>query len=314
VAGGWGPEQASLERMSRDSRPRCLGTRQGGGSGIRTRGASAQRFSRPPHSAALPSLRRRPYRGRERRSLALAVGSATLVAARSEWPFRPPPPDWPGLAPPHRLPAPARAARPTSDPPRRDHERIPVGDGHGRRAPPAVPTHPVAPGESLTWIAQCQLGDADRVNELIELNAELIDDPNIIQPGWQLVLPADASGACPEEPPARASARSSSSTPAEATSQDTPSAGHAGPGAGPVGQLVRRRRRRRSGGGPSLSQAVTTARCRPTASTAGPTSSTTGPGRRWAGPATPPPLQLQSRTVGPRPYRQRGSSPWPSCG
>ncbi len=68
-------------------------------------------------------------------------------------------------------------------PPRRDHEHIPVGDGHGRRTPPAVPTHAVAPGESLTWIAQCQLGDADRVNELIELNAELIDDPNIIQPG-----------------------------------------------------------------------------------------------------------------------------------
>lgn len=36
--------------------------RAGGGSGIRTRGALAQRFSRPPHSAALPSLRRRRYR------------------------------------------------------------------------------------------------------------------------------------------------------------------------------------------------------------------------------------------------------------
>ncbi len=32
--------------------------RGGGGSGIRTRGAHAQRFSRPPHSAALPSLQR----------------------------------------------------------------------------------------------------------------------------------------------------------------------------------------------------------------------------------------------------------------
>jgi peptidoglycan endopeptidase LytE len=80
---------------------------------------------------------------------------------------------------------------------------------------PAAPVHAVAAGESLTWIAECELGDANRVTELIELNAELVSDPDIIQPGWELVLPEDASGDCPEEPPraapaARSSAKSQS--------------------------------------------------------------------------------------------------------
>ncbi len=181
--------------------------------------------------------------------------------------------------------------------------------------PPAVPTHAVAPSESLTWIAQCQLGDADRVNELIELNAELIDDPNILQPGWQLVLPPDASGACPEEPPARASARSSSSTPAEATSQDTPRRG--------TQARVRAQSASSSGGGGGGGLAAVRA-CESGGDYGAVSSNGKHRGayqfdrRTWASvggtgdPATASAAEQDRRAQAL--YRQRGSSPWPSCG
>ena len=69
------------------------------------------------------------------------------------------------------------------------------------QAPPAeAPTHQVLIGESLSLIAQCELGEAGRWVELLDLNQGQISDPDIIEPGWTLVLPAGASGECPTEP------------------------------------------------------------------------------------------------------------------
>jgi hypothetical protein len=80
---------------------------------------------------------------------------------------------------------------------------------------PAVPAHDVLPGESLSLIAQCELGASDRWVELLELNRHLIIDPNIIEPGWTLTLPEGASGDCPTEPVVQAvSTRSAQAAPA----------------------------------------------------------------------------------------------------
>ncbi|HEV2808976.1 MAG TPA: transglycosylase family protein [Acidimicrobiales bacterium] len=64
----------------------------------------------------------------------------------------------------------------------------------------ALPTHEVLRGESLSLIAQCEMGDAGRWVELLALNEAQITNPDIIEPGWTLVLPAGASGECPTEP------------------------------------------------------------------------------------------------------------------
>jgi hypothetical protein len=77
---------------------------------------------------------------------------------------------------------------------------------------PAAPTHEVV---SLSLIAQCELGDSGRWPELLELNGEQITDPNIIEPGWTLMLPEGASGDCPTEPVVQAvSTRSAQAVPA----------------------------------------------------------------------------------------------------
>lgn len=80
---------------------------------------------------------------------------------------------------------------------------------------PAAPAHDVLAGESLSLIAQCELGSADRWVEILELNRHLIIDPNIIEPGWTLTLPEGASGDCPTEPVVQAvSTRSAQAAPA----------------------------------------------------------------------------------------------------
>ena len=66
--------------------------------------------------------------------------------------------------------------------------------------PPEAPTHEVLTGESLSLIAQCEMGDAGRWVELLALNEAQITNPDIIEPGWILVLPPGASGECPTEP------------------------------------------------------------------------------------------------------------------
>jgi nucleoid-associated protein YgaU len=45
-------------------------------------------------------------------------------------------------------------------------------------------------GDSLSRIAQRELGDGNRWNELFEANREVIEDPDMIYPGQQIRIPA----------------------------------------------------------------------------------------------------------------------------
>ena len=94
-------------------------------------------------------------------------------------------------------------------------------------APAQVPVHEVTPGESLSLIAQCELGDANRWTELLELNRDQIDNPDIIVAGWKLVLPEEGTGDCPVRPAVPAPAptvQASASAPAQAASAPAPEA------------------------------------------------------------------------------------------
>lgn len=94
-------------------------------------------------------------------------------------------------------------------------------------SPVPGPIHEVTPGESLSLIAQCELGDANRWTELLELNRDQIDNPDIIVAGWKLVLPEEGTGDCPVRPavPAPAPAvQASASAPAQAASAPAPEA------------------------------------------------------------------------------------------
>ena len=82
-----------------------------------------------------------------------------------------------------------------------------------RDATPAPPTYVVAPGDSLWQIAERQLGDPLRWQELWQLNRDrrmpdgrTLHRPGLILPGWVLRLPADAARAAPPAtvPPAAA--------------------------------------------------------------------------------------------------------------
>ena len=53
----------------------------------------------------------------------------------------------------------------------------------------------VTPGESLWSIANQYLGDGAEWPKIAEANEALITDPNLIQPGWQLVMPTDLNPA-----------------------------------------------------------------------------------------------------------------------
>lgn len=49
--------------------------------------------------------------------------------------------------------------------------------------------HTVQPGESLSKIAKVHLDDANRYMEIFNANKDKLKDPNVIQPGQQLVIP-----------------------------------------------------------------------------------------------------------------------------
>ena len=45
------------------------------------------------------------------------------------------------------------------------------------------------PGESLSKIAKIHLDDANRYMDIFNANKDKLKDPNMIQPGQQLVIP-----------------------------------------------------------------------------------------------------------------------------
>ncbi|WP_232550075.1 LysM peptidoglycan-binding domain-containing protein [Propioniciclava soli] len=56
-------------------------------------------------------------------------------------------------------------------------------------------TYVVQPGDSLWRIAERELGTADRFPEIVALNGQLLSNgPDFLEPGWELLLPAEAPG------------------------------------------------------------------------------------------------------------------------
>jgi nucleoid-associated protein YgaU len=69
-----------------------------------------------------------------------------------------------------------------------DRLRLPA-DALGLPAAPRQRTHQVVAGDSLWRIAAAELGDPARWPELRRLNRGLVTDPDLVRPGWVLVLP-----------------------------------------------------------------------------------------------------------------------------
>nr|BEK71499.1 LysM peptidoglycan-binding domain-containing protein [Kitasatospora purpeofusca] len=68
-------------------------------------------------------------------------------------------------------------------------------------------SHTVKAGETLSSIAEHELGDADRYPEIVELNKDrpqhdgaALTDPDSIRPGWDLTLPATVEAPAPQTP------------------------------------------------------------------------------------------------------------------
>ncbi|MDQ6837457.1 MAG: LysM peptidoglycan-binding domain-containing protein [Actinomycetota bacterium] len=91
--------------------------------------------------------------------------------------------------------------------------RLPSGANHTPTTPPLPRPHPparyvVKPGDTLSKIARDHLGEANRYPELFAENTAIaqpdgrrLTDPNLILPGWTLLLPTAATPAPPSAPP-----------------------------------------------------------------------------------------------------------------
>ncbi|CAA9288420.1 MAG: CBM50 [uncultured Friedmanniella sp.] len=65
-------------------------------------------------------------------------------------------------------------------------------DGAAERVPADAATVTVRPGDSLSTIAERQLGDDARWPELFDANRAVLDDPDVLETGQRLHLPAEA--------------------------------------------------------------------------------------------------------------------------
>ena len=59
-------------------------------------------------------------------------------------------------------------------------------------APPPPERYTVVAGDSLSKIAKKQYGDASQWKRIFEANRDQIKNPDLIQPGWKLVIPPKA--------------------------------------------------------------------------------------------------------------------------
>ncbi|MGI8759446.1 MAG: transglycosylase family protein [Acidimicrobiales bacterium] len=176
------------------------------------------------------------------------------------------------------------------------------------------PVHEVTPGESLSIIAQCELGDANRWTELAELNRDQIDNPDIIVAGWKLVLPEEGTGECPVRPAVQTNAAAPASAPAQPASAPAPEAPAPQPVAAPAPAP-----QQPTGGGLASIRACESGGNYGAVSSSG----------RYRGayqfdqgtwesvggsgdPAAASPAEQDQRASILR--EQRGSSPWPNCG
>lgn len=98
---------------------------------------------------------------------------------------------------------------------------------------PVAPVYVVQPGDTLSEIAEDELGDATAYPEIVEASRSTIkpdgtqlSDPNLIRPGWRLTLPSTAEPAAPADqdgtpPPHRPEPHSDVPTP-QPTPQPVP--------------------------------------------------------------------------------------------
>ena len=96
--------------------------------------------------------------------------------------------------PPTRRTSEVELALPVSDP--LSERGTPAADepdrAPGPRHSPRLPEYKVHPHETLRSIARDTLRDSRRASEILELNQDVIDDPNHLTPGQIIVLPEDA--------------------------------------------------------------------------------------------------------------------------
>src|SRR4051794_30260927 len=131
------------------------------------------------------------------------------------------------------------AANPSPAAPR-SHAATPAARPSGQHAQ-AMKYYVVRPPHGRRYdclwdIAERTLGDPRRYHEIFELNKDRVQadgrklvDANLIQPGWELRLPADASGAGVRHAPAAVAAHASPAAPAApAPAPSRPAGGSAG--------------------------------------------------------------------------------------
>jgi nucleoid-associated protein YgaU len=87
-----------------------------------------------------------------------------------------------------------------ADKPRPDFSNVKSGSSSTapKAPPPAAPQaerYTVAKGDSLSKIAKKVYGDASQWRRIFEANRDQIEDPDLIQPGWKLLIPPSARGA-----------------------------------------------------------------------------------------------------------------------
>ena len=78
---------------------------------------------------------------------------------------------------------------PTSRPPRVPESAPVAAPPPAQAAPAGGGSHVVRPGETLATIARDHYGSTDRFRELYEANRDQIQDPDVIYPGQEFVLP-----------------------------------------------------------------------------------------------------------------------------
>ena len=91
-----------------------------------------------------------------------------------------------------RCPSPTRSATATA--PATARRRATSSRPRPRSASdrPRLPRYKIRPQETLRSIARDTLGDSRRAGEILELNREVIDDPNYLTTGQEIELPEDA--------------------------------------------------------------------------------------------------------------------------
>jgi nucleoid-associated protein YgaU len=78
---------------------------------------------------------------------------------------------------------------PRDERPKADFSDVESGSSSTASSPAAGRTYTVKKGDSLSKIAKREYGDAQQWHRIYEANRDIVNDPNLIQPGQVLRLP-----------------------------------------------------------------------------------------------------------------------------